>query len=140
MHSKTKFTHPQAITVLKRYAKKVKRFHESSDAPDGEVRIGFYIDGNMGSADDFWNAMRSLRRTDMNRHKDLKDVVVYQLGSLTVSIARSSCHACGRDNQGLTFASKRVGCRGNPITICSLCVVEVLAYHREHEATARRKR
>mgnify|MGYP001572887461 CR=1 FL=1 len=58
-----KFTHKQALTVLKRYAMAITRFHESSDAPDGEVRVGFYIKGSIGSADDFWNAMRALRRT-----------------------------------------------------------------------------
>lgn len=58
-----KFTHKQAIRVLRRYAKQILRFHESNDAPDGEMRVGFYIRGTFGSADDFWNAMRALRRS-----------------------------------------------------------------------------
>lgn len=65
-------------------------------------------------------------------------VVIFQLGSLSAILARTSCHACGRDNQGLTFSSKRIGARGAAITVCTLCLVDAMAYHREHLAAQRK--
>lgn len=65
-------------------------------------------------------------------------LVLFQLGSLTASTAQSSCHACRRDNQGLTFMSKREGCRGAAITVCTLCLVDAMANHREHQDALRK--
>lgn len=65
-------------------------------------------------------------------------VVLFQLGSLTAILARTSCHACGRDNQGLTLSSKRIGSRGAAITVCTICMVEAMAYHREYLAAQRK--
>lgn len=66
-------------------------------------------------------------------------VIVFKLNSLTATLAQSSCHACGRDNQGLTFSSRRKGCAGAAITICSPCMTDILAYHRDYLASHARQ-
>lgn len=73
------------------------------------------------------------------RREGIEPAVVFRLGSLTASVALTSCHACGRENQGLTYSSKRIGSRGAAITICTLCMIDVLAYHREHLAAQRKE-
>lgn len=66
------------------------------------------------------------------RPHDAVGDTVFKLGALTASVAAGCCHACGRDNQGLAYSSKRSGCRGAVLVICTLCMVDILTYHREH--------
>lgn len=62
--------------------------------------------------------------------------VVFQLGSLTAIVSRTSCHACGRDNMGLTLSSNRIGARGAAITVCTRCLTDAMANHRDALAAA----
>lgn len=75
----------------------------------------------------------------MRRPRPPVPAVVFQLGSLTTTEAAGSCHGCGRENQGLTFRSKRGGCRGAAITVCTLCLVDAMAYHRQHLESQRKQ-
>jgi hypothetical protein len=72
----------------------------------------------------------------MTRRRSNTDtaITVFQLGSLTATLALTSCHACGRTNQGLTFCSERIGARGAAITVCTLCLADAMKYQREYLA------
>ena len=66
------------------------------------------------------------------------ELIVYKLNALTASVAQSSCHACARTNQGLTFTSRRQGCGGAAITICKPCLTDVVRYYREYLESQRK--
>lgn len=70
-------TDSQIVEVLKRFAKKVRRFGETSDEgmfispspdepamnPDEELNVQFCVKMNYGDADELFAAIRFLRRT-----------------------------------------------------------------------------
>lgn len=65
---KGKYTRDEAIAVIERYADDLIKFHETSYGavapgyPLGYMMVSFVIPGKFGIADDFWDAMRALRK------------------------------------------------------------------------------
>ena len=57
-----KFTHEEAVAVLKQYAKNLDRFYEGSHSDKSLMIVGMILPGNFGIGDDFFDAMRALRK------------------------------------------------------------------------------